>query len=217
MRTVRKIIGVTAGGVAIPVLAAFVVSSAGRPDLGVGRDRPNRAAARAALLTEPAGMLAVPPVSCSHLTMSRWRDWEFRPSNDRNFEGELDRMRAVAGGGTTSKQPADYRLGKNFCFIKFCEAETADISSTQLTKGMTLPLDLWDSLITAGELNGPKIGTVLRYDNARRWLSNTMFIDLVDRSWLGTSGISTRRVATYVKKALGDGYVVMMAAGRTRT
>jgi hypothetical protein len=145
------------------------------------------------------------------------RDWEFRPSNDRNFEGELDRMRAVAGGGVASKRPAGYRLGKNFCFIKFCEAETSDIASTQLTKGMTLPLDLWDSLVAAGELRGPQGGTVLRYDTAGRWLSNTTFIELVGRSWVGTSGISTRRVAAYVKKALGDGYAVMMAAGRTRT
>lgn len=79
---------------------------------------------------------------------------------------------------------------------------------------------------TAIRFNGDRVTDVFTY---RRLVEEHCFLQVSskDREAVsccatttpaeGTTGISTRWVGAYVKKALGEGYAVMMAAGRTGT
>ncbi len=85
--------------------------------------------------------------------------WEFRPSQDRNFEGELQRMREIAEPGEDDGDPDEHRLGENFCFVKFCKPSTSATARTakgELSGGMYLPLDYLDKLLATDRLEGPR-------------------------------------------------------------
>jgi hypothetical protein len=56
--------------------------------------------------------------------------WEFRPSQDRNFEPELQRMREIAEPGEDNGDPDEHRLGDNFCFVKLCKPTTTATAKT---------------------------------------------------------------------------------------
>ena len=140
--------------------------------------------------------------------------WEYRP--DANLASELRRMRKAAKlvATTTKGGPLNYRFGANFCFLKFCEGEAQSISSTELARGLYIPLGLWDMLRSGRRLRGPRGGTAVTYDNVGRWINNTLFIELVDQCWVGTSGLTSDKVGDIVKTALRAKGMVVMVAGR---
>jgi hypothetical protein len=142
--------------------------------------------------------------------------WEFRPSGDRNFAAQLERMRTIAQPGTDNGDPNDHRLGQNFCFIKLCKPTTrlAAIPSGELSARMYLPLDYFDKLVASGQLSGPRGGVVVRYANVGRWMNNTSFISLVERAWIGTRGLTTAQVTDVIKRALDAKHSMIIAAGR---
>jgi hypothetical protein len=141
--------------------------------------------------------------------------WEFRPSGDRNFAPELARMRAIARPGPDKGDPNDHRLGENFCFIKFCKPTTrlAAAASGELSAGMYLPLDYFDKLVASEQITGPRGGVVVSYDTVGRWLSNSSFISLVERAWVGTRGLTTAQVTEVVEHALAAEHSVVLAVG----
>ncbi len=144
------------------------------------------------------------------------KDWEFRPSADGSFSAELARMRAIAEPCSDQGDPEDHRLGDNFCFIKLCKPTTrlAAAPSGELSAGMYLPLDYFEKLVATGRLSGPRGGVVLRYDNVGRWMSNSSFISLVERAWVGTRRLTSGQVTEMVKRALDAEHSVILAAGR---
>jgi hypothetical protein len=66
--------------------------------------------------------------------------WEFRPSQDQNFEPELQRMREIAEPGEDDGDPDEHRLGENFCFVKFCKPSTTATARTAKGELMTIRL-----------------------------------------------------------------------------
>jgi len=113
----------------------------------------------------------------------RWR------AGDR-FMRQIERMNAVwehVRKAPTARHPAGFRFFHNPFFLKFFTREPFRPTSKKLFPGLYLPLDLWERLHHLGRLKGPKGGNLLTHTRAERWLTNSDFIQLVSRSWVGTS------------------------------
>lgn len=141
------------------------------------------------------------------------KGWEFRPDADANFADELQRMRDIAAPARVKDDPKHYRMGSNFCFIKFCKPVTNDPFSGELSSGMYLPLDYFDSLARADRLKGPRGGKVLTYENVGRWLNNSAFVGLVERSWVGARGLTSTQLTKVLRRSLAAKHSLILADG----
>jgi hypothetical protein len=137
--------------------------------------------------------------------------WEYRP--DKQLPGELRRMRRLTRSATGSTDPRAHRLGDDFCFLKLCKPEVDDPFSQEMAEGMYLPLGLWDKLVGSGQVLGPRGGTVVTYENVGRHLSNTHFVNLVERAWVGSRNLTSGEVSTIIKEALRAGGSLILATG----
>ncbi len=140
----------------------------------------------------------------------RWRD-------GGQLMREIQRMRSLwehLNANPAETAPRDFRLSDNPFFLKFCPRESFRPDTTGMYPGMYLPLDFWDSLRDAGKLKGPRGGNLLTYANAGRWLSNTEFIHLVSRSWVGTSAAQSDILQTLIRRIVATGRTVVYAAKR---
>lgn len=142
--------------------------------------------------------------------------WLYRPAADRNYARELQRMQelrtALLGAATASARPLDYRLNGDPFYFKVCKPSLMDQSSTQLVKGMYIPLAYWEVLQTSPVAVGKRGGIGVGYDTPdHRWLDNTTFAHLVADAWIGTSGDATRLISEIVRTGLRLDRAVVVA------
>jgi hypothetical protein len=142
----------------------------------------------------------------------------YRPSRDKNFAAERKRMTEVRAEVSrlmpTSARADEYRFVSDPFFLKFCSARQPIRSPSRLMTGMYVPIAYFDALEADGSLVGPKGGLSIGWDNARRWLKNTSFTELVADYWLGTSGQASRFIAALIRTSLGLHRAVIVAAER---
>jgi hypothetical protein len=113
----------------------------------------------------------------------RWQLNDQLGNEIERMERLLDELRKVPDIQT----PGSFRLHNNPFFLKLCPRMVFNPDDKGLFKGMYLPLDLWKCLAGDPVTEGPRGGRVLTYRNAGRWLSNSEFITLAARAWIGTS------------------------------
>jgi hypothetical protein len=134
--------------------------------------------------------------------------------SDSNFQKELDRMIEFSQGFISTDQPRElqqYRLHAGSCFFKFCPTNQSELLPNEMIKGMYLPMDYLQLLINVGAV-GPRGGRVLTYDNAGRWMSNTLFIHLVQEGWIGSRLRHPGRLAEFIKNRIHADRSVIFAA-----
>jgi hypothetical protein len=105
----------------------------------------------------------------------------YRPTDDDNFEAEIDRMRQFNKkyADTLSEQELDvYRLSTETFYFKFCSAINFDPLSTALIEGLYLPLNYLEMLLKSSDAKGPKDGISIASNRMKRHLNNTLFIQL---------------------------------------
>ena len=142
----------------------------------------------------------------------RWRE-------DGQLMKEIQRMKSILANLKSSpirNSPKDYRFSDNPFFLKFCPREGFRPDTTSMYPGLYLPLDLWERLRHSGELKGPRGGNLLTYTNAKRWLSNTEFINLVSKSWVGTSASQSEILESLIQTVVESGKTVVFAAKHAR-
>ena len=142
----------------------------------------------------------------------RWRP------GDR-FEKELDRMHRLLNVIKQTRTAGDhksFRFSTNPFFLKFCPRVVLKPDATGLFRGMYVPLDLWDHLRGSGRLVGPRGGKMVTFENTERWMSNTEFINVVSKSWVGTSTAQSDSLEPVIKEVLTTGKTVTMAVKHRR-
>ena len=107
--------------------------------------------------------------------------------------------------------PDAFRFSRNPFFLKFCPRKPLEPDSTAMFPGMYLPLSFWKRLHGSESLVGPRGGNVLTYDNVGRWLSNSDFITLLSRSWVGTSPRESAVLKEMIHKVLATDSVTIYA------
>lgn len=121
----------------------------------------------------------------------------FQPDSDAKLAAELERMRALgetSGDGSAEEQ---WRLNPGFCFIKLCrpvaQPRLARTRAGRRDVSFALLLDL---LLASPATEGPRGGRVLTYKTVSRRFDNSLFIELVRGSWIGSRAKPPRRSRT---------------------
>lgn len=136
--------------------------------------------------------------------------FEFRP--DRQTRKELDRMRRIMPSGEGPFSIREFRLDPFGAYLKLCPSTVTDAFAEDLIKGMYLPLGYWDVLVDSPNVLGPKGGVVINYDNVGRYMNNSIFIDLVGASWIGSSGATTKQITAVIRGALQTRSLILAEA-----
>jgi hypothetical protein len=131
---------------------------------------------------------------------------EYRP--DRNLGSELERMRQV--DARCAPQPGDFRLLSTPCWLKLCNPSGRVGDASDLIKGMYFAREHFEELIRT--FRGPRGGTVITYENSTRHLSNTLFIELVQDGWIGSSGSASDQIRDLVRESISTGHSVLFGA-----
>jgi hypothetical protein len=109
--------------------------------------------------------------------------------------------------------PAEFRLDERCCFVKLCTRKTVQPFSEGLMAGFYLPLAYWNCLGRAGALIGPRGGTVLTHESVGRNINNTFFVELVQRGWVGSHGVTSAQIGDVIRTGLPRGRSLVLASG----
>lgn len=143
--------------------------------------------------------------------------WVYRPSHDDSYEPEMARMKKWQQGFEkehTQSSSKSYRLHPGPFYFKFARPETYDPLSSDLIRGMYVPLDLWLEMEDRRELEGPRGGMMIDFNTDRRYLNNTEFIALVQGGWVGTRLLDTNRLSDVINGGLKGNKSVIIATQR---
>jgi hypothetical protein len=123
------------------------------------------------------------------------------------YEKELRRMRRYEDilVKVTSRLPfelKDFRLHAGTAYFKLCPAEALDPTSTNVIKGMYIPLEYWDVLLRSSNIIGERGGKRLTFESVERYFNNTLFIKLVQSGWVGSNLAGTDVLTELIRAAL---------------
>ncbi|RKR90542.1 hypothetical protein BDK92_4918 [Micromonospora pisi] len=129
---------------------------------------------------------------------------------------QLDRLEELTRLSGTPERPAEWRLGKDPCFLKlaYWPAGYDSPSLKGLTPGMYLPVSYVRLLLADDCTLGSRTGSqarLLGYDQVERHLVNTQFIELVKHGLTGTVGTSVTQLRNLVMRRVEEGRSVVLA------
>lgn len=138
--------------------------------------------------------------------------WAFRPAG--SYEAERMKMtnhnRAHGVMQPPASAPSEFRLHPGAFYFKLCEAAHQDPSPSGLLQGLYFPLDLWNLIIQDPSSLGPRGGLRVGPQTVDRYMTTTMFVDLVKAGWIGSSTTVTDLITLTVRLA-EEGKDVMLA------
>lgn len=129
----------------------------------------------------------------------------YRP--DTQLDKELERMRALQGlvEPLSAQHLKAHRVGPGFCFIKLCEPRQP--VDPQMSRGRYFDLDGFDLSIESG----PQGGRRITYQQTSRYITNSLFADLVSQGWVGSAGDVSEAVLAVMEEALDNDRSVLLA------
>lgn len=128
----------------------------------------------------------------------------YRPT-DAAYKRELAAMEKFEQDFCESDGPQlrDYRLHAGPFYFKICESDACTIDRTTMVPGMYLPLDYWRRLVAGTTVLGQNGGVRVNRETAGRYISNSLFVDLVQDGWVGSrtcrSGVITRIINAWLQ------------------
>jgi hypothetical protein len=148
-------------------------------------------------------------------------EWYY-PRHDNSYEKEIATMRNVYRlykadlQKARLSQLAGYRLECNPFLFKLCKREQFAPLRDSLVQGLYVPLSYWGMFMRSGESRGPRGATRVGPQNLQRWISNSLFVDLVKGGWLGSSGGVSQDLGKIVRSCLESGRSVVIAVERAQ-
>ena len=137
----------------------------------------------------------------------------YRPK-DSSYLKEIQRMRdfkAANPDKCDDSKVSQYRLNPECFYFKLCEEVQFEPYSKDLIHGMYIPLDFWEQLLKSPDVKGKRDGLVLSYETVERYLSNSLFITLLQDSWIGSRGITTAAILDLIREWIGESHSVIFA------
>jgi hypothetical protein len=83
-----------------------------------------------------------------------------------------------------------------------------------MIKGMYIPLDYWEMLLESPDITGPRGGKRITYDNVGRYFNNTLFIDLMQSGWIGSTSYDKAVISEVIRAAIAGDRSLILAAKR---
>ncbi|HOV51031.1 MAG TPA: hypothetical protein PLZ61_06840, partial [Candidatus Cryosericum sp.] len=144
----------------------------------------------------------------------------FRPDDDT--VEEVQRMIDFSAGHPDPGAGTEallYRLHPEAFVLKLCHRVVLEADSTGLLKGMYLPLDYYRLLIESGSVTGPRGGIGFTHARVGRYLNNSLFVELVQRGWIGSRGDVSDAIGLAAQQARTgrDLIVAVTSSGSSRS
>jgi hypothetical protein len=136
----------------------------------------------------------------------------YRP--DKQFDQELIRMNDFANHFASQaqcKSERDFRWNNDGFFFKLVPNQSFMIGSDELSPGMYIPREYMNVLLDSENVRGPRNGIQIDPDNVERHLSNTDFVNAINKGWLGTNGTTSEMLEKIVKHYLETGKALIIA------
>jgi len=154
-------------------------------------------------------------VMVQYKAMEKGRDGpEFRWKAGDQLGDEIsrmDRMLAELEKVEADVDPDGFRFSGNPFFLKFCSRVVFNPDDKGLFSGMYLPLGLWKDLVSGDRLKGARGGNVLTYGNVGRYLTNSEFVVLVSKAWVGTTIRQSQSLEPLIRSVLATGKTLTYA------
>jgi hypothetical protein len=135
------------------------------------------------------------------------RKYVYYPNSDKNLKKEIMLMENLES--KLSKDQTDYRLNNQVFYFKFCD-ERQNIYSKDLSSGFYLPKDYF---LLINELQKEEDKHVnISYETVTRYLTNTVFIDLIKYGLIGTKVNDSNLVSNIIRELLSNNKSLILAA-----
>jgi hypothetical protein len=142
-------------------------------------------------------------------------DRSYYNPNQRSQEDEQERMQRLYDlllNEKESKSLNDYRIGNCPIFFKVCRKLQLKYEDTSIAPGAYIPLNQWKILLNDESTKGPKGGCQIGFHTLKnRYISTTMFVELMQRGFLGTQSIASKKIGLFIQAAIEQGHSVMYA------
>jgi hypothetical protein len=77
---------------------------------------------------------------------------------------------------------------------------------------MYLPLSYWDVLASSPLVKSSQGGMKVTYKNVGRWMSNSLFVNLVKSGWIGSRLKRTDKLTGLIKQLIENNRSVVLAS-----
>jgi hypothetical protein len=136
--------------------------------------------------------------------------YEFRP--DEQTRKELDRMRRIMPSDTAGlRSIEEFRLDPFGAYLKLCPSTVTEGFSEESSRACT-SLSATGTCSSTPRVLGPKGGVVVNYDNVGRYMNNSIFIELVSASWVGSRGVTSKEIAAVIRGSLKTRSLILAEA-----
>lgn len=136
----------------------------------------------------------------------------YRP--DKQLEKEVSRMNQFHekhGGVKSIKSHKEYRINSDGFLFKLVPNKGIQAASEKLISGMYLTREYMNFLLGDDGPKGVKGGGLISFNNSPRYLTNTEFVNLVNRGWVGSNCDQSDLLADLIKSFLDTGRAVLVA------
>ena len=97
----------------------------------------------------------------------------------------------------------DYRLDPGPFYFKLAASGSCSVDATTMVPGMYIPLAYWRRILADPVSKGERDGVRITREAAGRWITNTLFVELVQDGWIGSrtcrSGVISRIINTWLR------------------
>lgn len=136
----------------------------------------------------------------------------YRP--DDQLKEEIGRMDTFVNNYLNASQlnnHEEFRLCDDGFFFKLIPNKGLQPTSSELSKGMYITRKYMHFLLSEKGPKGKQGGKIISFQNAPRYLTNTEFINFVNRAWVGTYGTQSFVLKDLIKQYYETGKAVLVA------
>lgn len=140
------------------------------------------------------------------------QQWVYRP--EKNYYDEIERMHEferICVSDENVNDINDYRYNSQVFYFKLCNAESVNLNSSEMIRGLYLPLEYWDRLLSSEFSTGPRGGKYIGYSNCGRHFNNSLFIDMVKSGWVGSRRVTSNQITKIINTVLTTGKSLVLA------
>lgn len=145
-------------------------------------------------------------------------DTVYRP--DPGFDEALQQMGSFREKSPDTwarpHQAMQYRLCGDGFYFKLCSRIRLEVLSDSLLPGMYFPRQFISAALMDSQMQGPRGGRLITFENPGRHINNTVFTHLLRDGWIGTRGISSSAIAKIMHESLAADNAIVIARARPR-
>jgi hypothetical protein len=131
----------------------------------------------------------------------------YRPKSDRNLNKELDLMKRLELN--LSNDRSDYKINDQVFYFKFCRGKQ-EVYTKGLSNGFYMPKDYFLQSIELQKEKGKP--NVISYETITRYLTNTVFIELIKSGLIGTKIDDAKLISNIIEELLSGKKSLILAA-----